>query len=198
MDPADVPLTPDGATVYDTGGVIMSVTWQFGRRDEPVHLDHAVAATSIAPLLTVLPTPARTTELEFRDPAGTRVRHFTVAAAPPPLAPPAIAKVTSTAPSQKSLALPRPGMPSMTAVFDLAGPPPADAYALIVYDASKTARSWFAVSTDRTSYTVVTGGKGCYGSTVSPMWQGETLRFAWLDRGGRLSAMSKPLVIRKP
>ena len=196
MDPADVAITPDGGTVYDTGGVITMVSWSFGQKESALHVEGSVAK-AVAPLLTVWSVPAGANDVDIRDGSGKTAHHYTVAAAPPALAAPQVKLVSSTAASQKALALTYPGMPAMTAVLELATPAPDDAYALIVYEGTD-ARSWVAVTKDKTSYTIQTGGKGCYGSAVSPMWQGETLRFAWLDKGGRVSAQSKPLVVRKP
>jgi len=201
MDPRDEPVTQDGATVYDTGGVIFTLQYAFDDRRPVLKLDAGGPAVAVAPMLSVVPPPPGAAALELRDPSGKAERHFTVAAAPAALAAPAVTRVTSTVKTLKDLERHSSAEPASTTEIKLAAAPPDDAYALIAYTVTgkaTTASSWVATVKGQATYTFQTGGKACYGSTVSPTWQGETLRFAWLDRGGRVSAMSKPIKIAKP
>jgi hypothetical protein len=198
MDPEDLPLTPDGTEVAANGGVIMTIGWAFGRHPGELVLRTAGSKAAptvhaIAPQLTVL-QPAPGHDVELVDGDGKVVRKFTIAAsAAPALASPAIAQLASTAPKPSSNAVQRvPVVPSTNLAITLAAAPPADAFALVYYAAGKTpeARGWIAVTANQKAYTMATGGKGCHGANAYPTFQGETLRFAWLDRGGRVSAMS--------
>ena len=197
MDPEDLPLTPDGAVVASDGGVIMTIGYAFGRSPLPLTLRTVGSKTppvirSIAPQLSVLqPAPGHAVELV--DGNGKVVRTFTIAAVKAPaLAAPKLAALTSTAAKPVASTTPTPrimGVPNTNLAITLADPPPADAFALVIY-AGSDQHAWVGVTANQTTYAIATGGKGCHGANAFPTYQGEALRFAWLDRGGRLSALS--------
>jgi hypothetical protein len=203
MHPHDLVVTPKGAKVYETGGAIVLTAASFGSgASERLAIAGTVLtkATYIGPGLSVFPVPTGTTTLDVQDDAGKVSRHLDVGPAPDPLPAPSIKVVTSSANRRSGAVPPTPGIPETTTQITLAAAAPADAYALIIYDGTTKdpqPRAFQNADPAKLTYSIYTGGKGCNGAGVSPTYRGDTLRFRWLDRGGRLSALSKPVRVGK-
>lgn len=194
----DVVLTPEGAELALDGGVILSTSFGLHDPTRDLHVrtvgsKHPAVTVEIAPLLRVVRPPigARVEVVDGRDQV---VRTLTFAdPSPKALAAPAIATLTSTARAPSPRAVTPYAIPSSALEIGLRAEPPEDAQALVIYEVdgkTTTPHAWIAVAAKTTSYTIVTGGKPCHASTALPTYQGTTLRFAWLDRGGRLSPLS--------
>ncbi|HEY5925823.1 MAG TPA: hypothetical protein VIV11_29250 [Kofleriaceae bacterium] len=195
--------TPDGADVYVGGGVI--TTFRYGAGDGAGSELVANGTTLRTPIqvgarLHVYAPPAGVKEIEVRV-GGRTARKLAVVAAPAALAAPKLKTVSSNAPKpRRTRAVAQQAIDSTQMIVTLTAAPPDDAFALLAYvGRSKTTmpRAWIPVQKGVTAYTVQTGGKACAGGTADPTFVGDHLRFAWLDRGGRVSAMSTMLRVAK-
>ena len=193
--------TPDGANVYVGGGVIMTINWGRGEAEDELVANGVALGqpTMVAAGLHVSAPPTGATEIEVTR-SGTSVRKLSIVAAPAKLAAPKLKTVTSDAPKPRNLRARAGVIPQTQMTVMLAAAPPDDAFALIAYvgrGQHTQARAWTRVAKAVTSYTFQTGGKACARGTADPTFIGDHLRFAWLDRGGRVSAMSPMLRVAK-
>jgi len=199
--PTDVILTPAGTSVYEDGGVILGVSFAWG--STPVALvasaegADAIERTPVAGAITIARPPAGATAIQLHDRSGKLVRTIAVVKAPKPIPPPVVASVTS---SLAANAPPPPpmGISGSTFMLELKDAAPADAYGLVIY--RQTGRDIapydvLPVERDQKVFTFTTGGKACVAGARMPIVQGARLELAWLDRGGRISASSKPVTV---
>lgn len=195
--------------VAEGGGVVIAAVPSFGVSvDEDLvqkawRFESGAANTAAeptiqvrAPGLAVYLLPVGTDDVNLVD-AGGRVRARAKRATNQPLlAAPVVTKVVRR--SSKSGGR----RPSFTdeVLATLDGKVPAGAVALVIYSADgakPVARSWTRVGTDSAGPIVVYSSPGRCQRDVgrSPSAVKSKVRLAWLDGSGRLSPMSKPLIV---
>ncbi|GEM_PF-4070718 len=197
MEPTLHPIATKNATMLPGGGVLLAVTVSYGARDKGQftlvdETGTTIDATEdpIAPGLVRL-TPKQHADREVALVQGKQTL-FAVqdaAGAPPLLAIPKIAKVTST---RSRATKPRRGPYPIneTTTITLASAPPANAAALVLYGADKTPRGWVSLNRGRT-YSLSFGGKGCNSVGMSGTVIGEEVMFGFVDQAGRVSTQTK-------
>lgn len=205
----DVALTADGATLLDDGGVVIETRSGEARNDRELGRGPTLASGRtqvdatmdwIAPGLSVLrPKRNRGRTITVIDgnrkvlltlkQAKGKTRHT----APDPIS------VTSTLPDQSKIPPQNgPGIPTSTATLTLAVPADEDVIALVVYVVTKDGQQGVAYwrRTNGLAYTYRTGGKGCVPGP-RPLFEGENVAFAFLDKHGRTSPLSKTLSVTR-
>lgn len=197
MEPTLHPIATKNTTMLPGGGVLLAITVSYGARDKgPFTLVDETGTTIDATQDPIAPGLVRLTPKQHADREVSLVEGkqtlFVVqdaAGAPPLLAIPKIAKVTST--RSRTTKAPRGPYPiNETTTITLASAPPANAVALVLYGADKTPRGWVRLDRGRTYY-LSFGGKGCNSVGMSGTVIGEDVSFGFVDNGGRVSAMSK-------
>lgn len=197
----DVPLTADGATLLDDGGVVVETRADGPHRGPQGGLqltsggaDLAFTHDFIAPRLQVMRPPRGSATIDVVGGYGKvllTVKQDVSNAAPTP---PDVVRLTSTLRRVKSSKRPvvRPdGIQTSSAVLTLAAAPPADTIAVIVFRITKHGPqgvAWWPRGD--TVYTYSTGGKGCVPGP-SPLHQGEKIAIGFIDGHGRTSPLSK-------
>ena len=205
----DVALTADGATLLDDGGVVIETRSGGARTDHALGSGLTLASGRtqvdatmdwIAPGLSVLrPKRSKVRTLTVVD--GTKkvwLRLKQAKGKTSPTAPDPIS-ITSTLPSPSQVpAREGPGIATSTATLTLATPAADDVIAIVVYVITKDGQQGVAYwrrSSDL-AYTYRTGGKGCVPGP-RPLFEGEQVAFAFLDKHGRTSPLSKPLSVSR-
>jgi hypothetical protein len=190
---APKPFTSAKATIGDGGGIV--VVHERRAADEPVlgaikDWRFVDKAKRTAPAVKVI-APG----LELLEPAGTQL----VDASGKPLVDVARGKATALAPPeivalrfQASSA----GRRTITWVTAELRTAPTEDRILITFDEDGKSRSWARAKAKATSVGVFsTGGCGGYPNGTVPTAAGDTIRFAWIDRAGRLSRLTKPVEV---
>lgn len=204
-------ITPAGTAVAADGGVLVGVGTSFG--DVPLPgadtglnptwrfsdgtKEHEPVLTTLAPGLVVYRPPAGVTgALKLVDGKKQLVAVTFSADTPAPLAAPtpqAIKQITQRE---------RYGGTSLKLRASFKAKPPAGARALVVLAVTSkgvVARSWTPLDPEQTMHRVAgTSGRcdpGIPGEIMSK--PGDKVALAWVDEHGRLSKLSKPLVVTK-
>ncbi len=205
----DVALTADGATLLDDGGVVIETRSggardgrELGRGPTLASGRTQVDATMdwIAPGLSVL-RPKRNKARTLTVVDGNRKVLMTLKqakgktrhAAPEPIS------ITSTLPAQATMPPQNgPGIPTSNATLTLAAPADQDVIALVVYVVTKDGQQGVAYwrRANDLTYTYRTGGKGCVPGP-RPLFEGENVAFAFLDKHGRTSPLSQTLTVTR-
>jgi hypothetical protein len=205
----DVALTADGATLLDDGGVVIETRSGAGRNEREIGIGPTLASGRtqidatmdwIAPGLSVL-RPKRNKGRTITVVDGNRKVLLTLKqakgktrhTAPDPTS------ITSTLPSQSKVpSREGPGIATSTASLTLAAPADDDVIAIVVYLITKDGQQGVAYwrRTDDLAYTYRTGGKGCVPGP-RPLFDGEQVAFAFLDKYGRTSPLSKALSVTR-
>ena len=202
----DVPLTPDGATLLDEGGVLMTTEHKDdsggGGGGGGLSLTSGgvpieVTVEQLAPALSLMrPKQALARKLELVGSRGSIVRSFAQNTGGKRLPAPR-GKVTSTltrdAVSRSRYAI------SAAMTITLAQDPPKDAAALVVFEgtgADRAGRAWTVPVRGQRTYTFSQGGKQCTPGPVVAR-QGARVSLAWFDIHGRESRAATVAVTAK-
>lgn len=198
MRMTEQPLTPDGTTILDDGGVLVvsQPTFNGSPEDAGLHLmeggaDIDVSIDAIAPALGRIRAAAGTRTLALANVRGKTLRTYPQATGGTRLAAPrGTAVSTLTAAQIKATRAPYP--PTGTMTITLAKDPPPDAFVLVVSLADGAGIAWAQVVPAQRTYSFSQGGKGCYPGPMVPK-QRTRVTLAWIDVHGRISATSQPI-----
>jgi hypothetical protein len=194
------PIATKNATMLPDGGVLLSTTRAYrAPANGTFTLVDETGATietieePIAPgLARLAPKQHGDRDLVFTESGLAKFVVQDAAAAPQIAVVPKLARVTSTRTRDAKARGPYP-IPSATTIR-LASPAPGDTAALVLYGADKIARAWLP-ATKATSYVLSFGGKGCGSVGMSGAIIGESVMIAFVDKTGRVSAMTKPVKV---
>jgi hypothetical protein len=193
-------LTPDGATLDQTGGAVVaaeSVMLDRAVLDDPTpqdwRFDHAVATrTVIAPGLVVVRPATATAELELENPDGSPIRklHYRASKDAASLAAPKVDAVTFR---DHGLGV----MLREITIAKLPAVPPAGVVALVVY-AGDRARSWAAITDPAAREVTLYAVDDCVQQIPGTIATraGDRITLAWLDATGHLSARSSAITVK--
>jgi hypothetical protein len=196
------PISTNNVLMLPDGGVLLSMTREYGRgRGDLTLADETgtqidAAHEPIAPgLVRLTPKQHGDREVSLVEGGKTLLVIQDAAAAPAITIAPKIAKVTSTRARNAKLRRGPYPIPESTTIA-LASAPPADAVAIVLYGSDTTPRAWLRTSRSK-KYVLSFGGKGCGSVGMSGTVIGEDVAFAFVDNGGRVSAMTKPVRVGK-
>jgi len=208
----ELPLTKDGATLVKGGGVVMHVVAGGGRGGDfeseggGALFDGAQALQArtdyLAPGLTVLVPPAQSGRtIEMRNRGGERLLALVQGDVAPKHLAPKLARVTSTLTAAQARRSDVRRGPYGGAVgqftIELAGGPPADVLALVLYTAGNddAGIAYALPQPGQKAYTFGFGGKNCGGLGAGQLAQGTKVHAAWVDESGRLSILGKSIAV---
>lgn len=203
---ANLPLTPDNATIAPDGGVVVNAVGGGGEsaaeltiNSQPIDVRQDIVAPG---LMIWVPTSIQSPNtIDVRSARGRLLRSLTVGPAMPRHLPPKVSFATSTLTIRKRReAIPSPNNTSGTLVIELAEPPPSDVLAMVVFSKQgndSVGVAWTTPKPDTKTYQFMFGGKRC-GPGPGSIPQGARLQILWVDALGRLSMPSKQVRARPP
>jgi hypothetical protein len=198
------PVTPTGATIYDTGGVLMSArpggsggqaAMPSGPQLRSGGTDVEMEAEYVAPALSLLrPKQVLERTLELVDAQGTVLRSYEQRAGGKPLGPPNGSAVSTLTRAAAVKARP-PYPPQGTMTITLAQDPPADAAVLVVQTMrDRTGIAWAPVAAGQRTFAFEPAGKGCTPGPATAR-QGARIVLVWFDIHGQRSAASTVITV---
>lgn len=197
------PVSTKNVTMLPDGGVLLAASKRYGQKanEKLTLVDESgttidAAEEPLAPGLVRL-TPKQHADRELNLVEGTRTLfELQDAAGAPALADtPKVARVTSTHVRSRK-PVPRGGVPAESTTITLAAAPPSNVVAIILYAPDSSARAWLPATRGKT-YQLSFSGKACASLGMSGTIVGEDVTLAFVDSGGRVSARSKPIRVKR-
>jgi hypothetical protein len=205
---SDVPLTKDGTTIPDGGGVIMETVnggqsapgtpkLVAGKTNVRMRIDYIAPGLSV-----IVPKSQANRQIELVDANGKRLLLLNQSGVAPKHAAPKLVAVTSTLPAERQTNQPQPPRmydPSGTVTIELGEAPPDDIVALVLYASlpSQQGVAWAPPGKGQKTFSFSVGGKRCSPGPIG-VPQGAKVAVGWLDATGRVSVLSKEVVIKAP